>query len=263
MKALLAIEWLKLKRYRTFWWLLAFYGGLLILVTLMVFKGIFTVGANGINILSSLFNFPNVWKNVGFWASMIVDFLAFLMIILVSNEYQFRTNRQNVIDGQTRLQFLHAKYGLVLVLSIGATLFFMLNCIVVGGIASSGLQNMTSGINNVLYFFLHAFNLISFGLLLGLLLKRSGIALSVFLGYQLIVENMLKAFIDSRVYRGIGTYLPLQSTDDMFPIPVMEMVRSLTNAPEAPSLIWSAIAGVFWCCLYYVIARRRILTTDL
>ncbi len=263
MKALLAIEWLKVKRYRTFWWLLVFYTGSLALFTLMLYKGIFTMGPKGMNILSSLFSFPSVWKNLGFWASFFVDFLAILMIILVSNEYQYKTNRQNVIDGQTRLQFLHAKYGLVLLLSLGGTLLYLLDCVLIGGMASSSLQNVTAGMDSVLYFFIHSFNFISFGLLLGLLLKRSGIALSVFLGYQFIVENILKSLIDNKIYSGAGTYLPLQSTDDMFPFPIMEMAKQLVSMPSGPPIYWSALAGVAWSVIYYVIARNRIQKTDL
>ncbi|HYD20756.1 MAG TPA: ABC transporter permease, partial [Flavipsychrobacter sp.] len=97
MKALLAIEWLKIKRYRTFWILAAFFTVLLPLWNYMIASGMMQMGGGGVNFLNRAYSFPGVWENVGFWASIFIIFLSMLVIILTTNEYTYRTHRQNVI----------------------------------------------------------------------------------------------------------------------------------------------------------------------
>src|SRR5688572_6830858 len=103
MKQLLAIEWLKIKRYRTFWILTGFFLVLLPLLNYQILHGMVKIGGGGINLLSQSYSFPAVWGNVGFWGSIFILFLSILIIILTTNEFNFRTHRQNVIDGLKRI----------------------------------------------------------------------------------------------------------------------------------------------------------------
>src|SRR5690606_20338970 len=99
---------------------------LLPLLNYQIRHGMVTIGGNGVNLLSQSYSFPAVWGNVGFWGSIFVLFLSILIIILTTNEFSFRTHRQNVIDGLHRLQFYHAKVYLVLTFSLLATVYLFI-----------------------------------------------------------------------------------------------------------------------------------------
>jgi hypothetical protein len=53
--------------------------------------------------LALLFNpydFNNTWQST--WPDRVFYYSPAMLIILITNEYSFRTNRQNVIDGWSR-----------------------------------------------------------------------------------------------------------------------------------------------------------------
>ena len=68
-------------------------------------KANFTIGALGIH---KLFAFPCVWATISWIASWFNILLGILVIMLVGNEYQFRTFRKQILDGVSRSQMLNA-----------------------------------------------------------------------------------------------------------------------------------------------------------
>jgi hypothetical protein len=76
--------------------------------------------------------FPDVWRAVSYVAGYFLVIPAILLIILVTNEYGFRTHRQNVIDGWSRNQFITAKLLIVLLLAILATVLTIVTAYFLG-----------------------------------------------------------------------------------------------------------------------------------
>jgi len=264
MKSLLAIEWLKIKSYRTFWILLGFFVVLLPLWNYQVFNGMIKFGGGkngGINVLSQAYSFPGVWGNVGFWASIFVIFLSILIIILTTNEYNFRTHRQNVIDGWKRLQFYHAKVGLVLLFSLAATLYVFIIGTLFGFSNSGNASGMFTDISKVLYFFILSVNYLGFALLIGLLIKRSGLAIGLFMLYCLIIENILNGILNWTFDTNPGNYLPLQASDELLPLPLLDMMKAMIQT-TTPDVMPNIIASIAWCAVYYFAGRRLILRSD-
>lgn len=262
MRELLKIEWLKIKRYRTFWILIIFFAVLLPLFNYQILKGMINIGGNsGLNILNQSYNFPNVWGNMGFWGSIFVLFLSILIIILTTNEYSFRTNRQNVIDGWTRLEFYHAKVCLAIIISLVATIYVFVMGVIFGFANSGSFDNMFSGLEKILYFFILSLNYTGFALLISVYIKRSGLAIGLFLLYCLIIENILKGVLNWKFDSKLGNYLPLQASDELLPFPMMQMAQSMFGA-TAPAYMPLLITSVFWCAVYYFIGRRILLKTD-
>lgn len=264
MKSLLSIEWLKIKSYRTFWVLTAFFLVLLPLWNYQVKNGMIKLGGSGkdgINFLSQAYSFPEVWGNIGFWASIFVMFLSILVIILTTNEFNFRTHRQNVIDGWSRLQFYHAKTWLVIIFSLAATVYVFVTGLMFGISSGGGVGDMFAQTEKLLYFFLLSVDYLGFALLLGLLIKRSGLAISMFLLYCLIIENILNGMLNWVFDNHPGNYLPLQASDEMLPLPLFGMVKSLVVQSTTPVSVY-AVVTIGWCALYYFLGRRAILRRD-
>ncbi len=265
MKTLLAIEWLKVKRYRTFWVLVGLFVLLLPVWNIEVANGYLKIGGsgkNGINFLDTAYSFPGVWGNLGFWGSVFVLFLSILVIIITTNEYAYRTHRQNVIDGWQREQFFHAKVLVVLSLSIVATLFLFILGVIFGSITSGSLDGIFSEIEQVGYFFLLCVNYMGLALFIAIWIKRSGLAIGLFLLYSMIIENIARGIINYMSDVPVGNLLPLQSSDELLPFPLMAMAKTLIKGGPAISMPTYACITVIWCIIYYFSSKLLLLKRD-
>src|SRR3954468_9421542 len=122
MFRLLGIEWLKLRGYRPFWVLLVLFIVLLFLTNYVTSHGFFFKTRSGANAFTPDYVFPKVWDYVGFWVRMLGGLLPVFIIISTTNEFQYRTHRQNVIDGWSRADFFHAKWLSCLIVALAVTL---------------------------------------------------------------------------------------------------------------------------------------------
>lgn len=262
MRSLLYIEWLKIKRYRTFWILAGLFMLILPLWNYGISNGILQIGSGDINILNKVYSFNYIWENMGFWTSLFVVVLTVLIIILVTNEYQFRTNRQNIIDGWTRLEFYHAKWGVVVILSLLTTLYVFVTGFLFA-ISNSSIQEFPGHIEKLFYTFVLTLNYFSFGLLLSILFKRSGLTIGMLFFYCAFIEFMVKGFLKWRLNTNIGTYMPLQCSDELLPFPVLDMIKTIAKLNESAINNTSyVIASFAWIILYYLIGRRKLMKSD-
>ena len=124
MISLLRTEWLKIKTYRTFWAILVLYVVLFPVTNIFLANTVLDLRqSNKVteHLITNYYSFPDVWRAVSYVAGYFLMMPAILLIILVTNEYGFRTHRQNVIDGWSRNQFITAKLLIVLLLAVLAT----------------------------------------------------------------------------------------------------------------------------------------------
>src|SRR5215213_11080408 len=112
----LGIEWMKLKNYRTFWIL----SGLYLLSIVGINYIVFTIqqkiyadqqakGMAKMIIGDIPYSFPTVWQMTAYVSSFLLFIPGLLMIISITNEYSYKTHRQNIIDGWNRRQFITVK----------------------------------------------------------------------------------------------------------------------------------------------------------
>jgi ABC-type transport system involved in multi-copper enzyme maturation permease subunit len=258
--SLLSIEWLKIRRYRTFWVLIGLFVLLLALWNLQLARGVLDFDLP----IANDYSFPVAWENFGWWGSIFVLFLAILIITLTCNEYTFRTHRQNVIDGLSRLKFFHAKVALVLAISILVTALVFILGAAFGIHYSHGADKLTNGLKNVPYFFLLVLNYLGAALLVALLIRRSGLAISLFLLYALIAEIFLKFTLNHYMEVNWWNFLPLQSSDELLPFPLIRMGMKMANKKieTYPDYMY-VIASIIWIAVYYFAARRIVLKRDM
>lgn len=261
MKSLLSIEWLKLQRYRTFWILIGFFIVLLPLWNYGISNGIVQLGGKDINLLSQVYSFSYIWENIGFWTSIFVAFLSILVIIITTNEYQFRTNRQNVIDGWSRLQFYHAKWQVVLALSILTTLYVFIVGFLFAA-TNDSMSNFPGNIVKLFYVFVLSLNYYGFCLLLSIFFKRSGITIGIFFLYSMIIETLAKQLINWKMDFKLGNFLPLQCSDELLPFPILDIIKSLAKMQSEPPAMPYVITSFAWITLYYFIGRKKLLSSD-
>jgi ABC-2 type transport system permease protein len=261
--SLLAIEWLKIRRYRTFWVLIIFFMVLLPFWNYQIMNGVIKMGNDRVNILNQAYGFPSVWSNFGWWGSIFVLFLSILVITITCNEYTFRTHRQNVIDGWSRLNFFHAKVALVLALSLATTVFVFTTGGVFGTLVSGSASGLFSDLSDIGYFFLLVLNYLSAALFIALWIRRSGLAISLFLLYALIIEYAISASVNHYTNTKWGNLMPLQSSDELLPFPLMRMAEGMLGRTASLSDYAYVIATICWITIYYFAGRRIVLKRDM
>jgi ABC-2 type transport system permease protein len=264
MKALLAIEWLKIRRYRTVWILTGIFLGFIVLINWLIDSEILALGGGkaGINILNSDYTFSSVWLNTTYWAKVFSGLIALLFVILTTNEYQYRTNRQNVIDGLTRTQFFHAKWFLVLTASVIVTLFTFLLGLVFGLANGSSISGVGNHIEKLLYLFILTLNYFGLAMTMSFFLKRTGLAILIFILYAYPLETILYLISMDPNNIDFGYYLPMESSAGLLSFPLPEIAKQMAPQPDKPSETVFLLCSFAYISLYYFLGRMKLLRGD-
>lgn len=259
---LLKIEWLKVKNYKAFW--------IFTILYLFAILGINYTGyyinelavqnvPMGEALLGSPYSFPKVWGTVGFMSSWLLYFPGILFIMLLTNEFNFKTHRQNIIDGWTRQQFITVKFVFALLFAVAATVFNLLVALLFGSL-TTGSTFSFAGVENVGYIFIQTLAYISFAMFLAVLFRKSGAAIAVFFLFGLIFEWLITMLINFKMdLSPLGYFLPLQVTDVMLPLPFgKEIIYK-----DAPALWIMVLASLAYIAGYYFFALKKFTREDL
>ncbi len=210
---LLKIEWRKLAPYRAFWLALSAY--VLLMPALFISLHNFNVKVAGNELNISFYNFPDVWHNVAYIASWFNILLYFFVILLVGNEYQYKTFRQNIIDGLSRTQALWAKVLLMLLFAVGSTLMVAGLGFLCGyflGDVSAYPVSFEKAHYLGLYF-LQILGYMSLAFVVTHALRKQGMSIVAFLMYAFVAEPVLqyKVLKDWIPLPQVAAHLPIQS----------------------------------------------------
>jgi ABC-type transport system involved in multi-copper enzyme maturation permease subunit len=259
MIQLLKIEWMKVKAYRTFWILIAIFtvaGPLLSSAYSSLNKRVFSK----LPMVQNPFAFPEAWETVAWLTSFMTPVMGILLIILLTNENNFRTIRQNIIDGWSRDQYIAAKFGVMLGMVLFITLLVTLTAIVFG--AQNG-GDASENLHIILWSALQSLTYLSAAFFLGTFMKRSGIAIAIYVFYAYVGEFMLAALLDFQVRFHAGAFLPMECTDRLLPGQATKMMRKLMTEAPPPSNSVYIITAVAYVLLFCYLSWRKMKKADL
>lgn len=175
------------------------------------------------------FMFPTVWEYLGYvgnWLSFF--FLGFLSVLIITTEYSYKTLRQNIINGMTRAAFFKGKLYFVAVIALFATLYYSL-CALMIGYFNTDIIITAKVFQNWSYiprYFLMCMGYMVFGLFLGFLIKRTGIALFVYLAYIMFVELILRWGVHANISKHKSMHFyPMNAVEDLIPIPYTQQAQ--------------------------------------
>jgi ABC-type transport system involved in multi-copper enzyme maturation permease subunit len=222
-------EWLKVNKYPAFW--------LVIGLTALSYPGINYIfhkmfsditqrkdqaGQIASAVLGNPFSLPEIWRTAAFASSLFVFIPAILVIMIISNEYTYKTNRQNIIDGWSRGSFMTGKLLGVLMITLIVTFLYALVSLIIGLSNSTATDPQTDKWKlsyYIILFALQTFSQLSLAFLVGFLVRKAFIALSIFIFYFLILENIAVGLL-YKYANDIGRFLPLEISDRIIPRPV-------------------------------------------
>lgn len=273
MKKILKLEFIKTLGYPGFKTIIILHAALFLLVV--------TIGSQ-VNLnfqgvrLDKLVSFPYVWATlswVGSWFNLLLGILA---IILVGNEYQFRTFRKQIVEGVSRNQMLYAKMAIMAMLALYALLLVLLTSFVLGFFFSDSIT--LSGIFEkfpfVLVLFVQSFAYMMLGMLFAFIFKSNAISIVTFILFFFPGEPILRAFFPSSVDR----FFPIKIISNLTPMPdflditTRDMIQingkspaslqSMGLLPEtlsvgASTLVCLAYIVIFYFAIKLIVERRN------
>ncbi|MBC7476234.1 MAG: ABC transporter permease [Candidatus Sericytochromatia bacterium] len=256
MIKLLKIEFNKVKSYKAFWICIILYSVLLPLLFTSV-RSIDLKSDLRETALSMVYNFPNLWHNITYFAGWFNILLYLIMILLITNEFIFKTARQNVIDGLSKAQFVFSKLLLGVVLSLFTTLLVTVVGLISGysfsEIAPTSQMIMEKS-SFVLAYFVQTVGYMTFAIFIAFLFKRQGFSIIFFLIYSLAVENIVSLKLPELV----GRYLPLTSFSGLIKSPFSKLITGVSQeAPELKFFIASIIYIFVFSGLSYLVLKNN------
>jgi ABC-type transport system involved in multi-copper enzyme maturation permease subunit len=224
--------------------------------------------------VKSFYIFPSIWKYLGYLGSWMTFFcFGFLGVVLVTSEFNFRTLRQNVITGMSRTQFFLGKIYMMIAVSLFAALYYGVLGLSFGFYFTDYIMEsrVMQGLDYIPRYFLMCFGYMSFAFMLGVLIRRSGIALFGYFSYVLFGELILRYFVHVQLFgrSNYMNYYPLNAMEDLVPIPLpAEMNNMMKRASEmgydfflSPTLaatLTTIYIALFLGIAYYVFTKRDL-----
>ncbi|MBA3705676.1 MAG: hypothetical protein H0W84_07165 [Bacteroidetes bacterium] len=249
MIRLLKIEFHKVVYYKTFWIIFGLYVILLAPIAYgcdHIVKSLLSQGKGEemdmVRMMLqdySIFNFPDVWLNMAYVASCFKLFLAVVIVLLVTNEYSYRTLRQNIIDGMSKWEVIWAKELIILILSISAVILLVSLTLILGDSQSD--VSLFQGSSIIFPYFISLIMYLNFAYFLSTWLKKSGFVIGILFLYSIVIETL----ISYKLPENIRKFLPMNLINNMIPNPLGKFMGENVVSD-------SSILNIAVCTLYTV-----------
>lgn len=274
MQQLLKTEWLKIKNYTAFKVLSIFFlvGVVLTNYIVYVFNKNVVENVNAVGMMGSFnpYSFENTWQTTSYATGFLLMLPALLIIILVTNEYTYKTSRQNVIDGWSRREFIEVKIMMALIISIISTLMVILTALVFALFSQTDFS--LNSVSHVGFFFLKSLSYNMIAVLIAVLIKRTGFAIGlyfIYLGTENIISQLLDVWSmkirkDHNIDLGsMGDYLPMNASDGLLTFPENNFKSLAKNVlPTDYTMVVLGLALVY-LILFVYFSRKRFMKADL
>jgi ABC-2 type transport system permease protein len=261
MLRLLTIEWKKLWPYRAFR-VLFFAFFLLLVLSTLIGRSLRGDSGEEINQLFRILDLPNIWNYYLFIATLLNIVLGIIVIFVVTNEFNYKTVRQNLIDSLTREEIFISKLFLVLILTVLSTIVVFLSGVAAGFIYNPGsaLPDVLERSGLTLGYFVACLGTLSMALTIGVLLKRSGLATILFILFIFPIDVIL----NQGILKGCcADYMPVSVLFKgiiHFPI---RMIQSFGEEAQTAVELLPLVMGVIYIivfngCTYLLLKKRDL-----
>lgn len=223
-----------------------------------------------------IFDFPYIWHLNTYLASIFKFFLMLVIVTLMSNEYSNNTLKQNLIDGLSKKEFLFSKFYAVVFLSAISTVFVGIISLILG-LNYSNFNETSIIFTDLEYLFAYFIKLVgffSFGLFLGVLVKRSAFAIGA-LFIWFIIENILIGLMKFKwkieTADAIAQFFPLNAQANLIkePFSRFKAIKSIAkqlgekitkdfSVQTTDLLIVIAWIGIFLFLTLYILKKRDL-----
>ena len=217
------------------------------------------------------FEFPTVWEYFGYAGNWLVFFfLGVSVIYMICSEVTHKTMRQSIINGYSRKDFFVAKASSAIVLAVAATIYYYIIVLIVGFINTENLMfedvmdNAWAGGR----FFLMCIGYFSFAILLAFVIRKSGLAIFLYLSYILIIEPLARWAGHMRAFEHESVnWYPMNATEDLMPMPFWRFAEAIPkkDLPFEFLLSYKSAASltVLFSVIFIVLSYRGFMNRDI
>ncbi|MFK8038217.1 MAG: hypothetical protein AB8B74_08015 [Crocinitomicaceae bacterium] len=223
------------------------------------------------------------------WFSLFI--LAFILIFHITNEYAYKTVRQNIIDGYTRADFFKSKFYMLLAIATIATVyvgvvgfsasFYYQTFSISSGVDLNPLSmlggdmpdmetvmdqfratemeqlkfedNLWTGSLAIVSYFVQVLAYLVFAMFVAFFLKKGATSVIVFFGFFL-VEKIVGAQLGAENFDAISDHLPLHSFSEVLPNPSLtDLITGLQSVDTLNSKY--VIISLVYIILFMLLTR--------
>ncbi len=252
---LLRTEFRKILPYRTFWIILAIF----VLLMVLILYTSSSIEVNGKSLGDETYQFPELWMRLTYVAHFFNLLLGILVIVLVTDEFSYRTLRQQVIDGLSKAEAVLSKSYVVLGLATFSTLFLLALGLYFGLIYSKDTSGSAifSQIDYLPYYFVQAVAYMTLAILFAFFIRKSGLAIIAFIVYTKLVEPIIHYNLPDH----IDKYFPMKALDSLTPMPGQDLWGQVAGTIEQLSPGIATIPAILYIGLFlllsYLVLRFR------
>lgn len=177
--------------------------------------------------LDSLIEFPTSWDYIGYVGNwLFFFFIGFAVIYTITSEISNKTMRQGIINGQSKKEYFLGKLYSIIALSIAATLLYTLSTMVIGMICTPGWDFELMFDSNLapLKFLLMCLGYLSFAMMVGFVIRSSGLSIFFYLVYIVGIETLLRLGQLSQWQHESVKWWPMNTIEDLMPFPFFKYV---------------------------------------
>jgi ABC-2 type transport system permease protein len=266
MKQLISIEYAKLKKLTSIKVIILVY---MVMVPLWMFflsemfEALIRPFLMG---FKDIWIFPHIWNFSTFAASFFNLLMGIVVVIIVCNEYNFRTLKQNVIDGLSKKKVILSKFLVVFILATFVAIYTGLIALIFGFINSSN-YNAFQDIQYISIYYLQALGYFSFAFFFAILVRKPALSI-VFFIVSFIVEWIIGVILTIAISEKIYLYFPLNVFSKLTPNPLtMEFnkiaVKKGGQVASELAMSTNIILSFFYLSIFFLIAYQALKRRDL
>lgn len=267
MIRLIKIEYLKIRGNKVFWILAGLYA-LLIILFFFGIQGVLDDMAEEANKKSpiplpgvSAYSLPDIWHNLTYVAGYFKIFLGVIIIILITNEFSYKTIRQNVITGFSRWDFVSSKFLTIGIISLAATILVFIIGLILGLMYTEqpDLATVFGKTEFLLAYFIEIYAFLMMSTFVAVIVKRSGFAIGLLLLYYYILEPVARYKLSD----DIGDFFPKKAIGTLIDIPNTSIMRLFGVEFQDYISTWDVLLvlgyiGIFGYFTYLIIKKRDL-----
>lgn len=201
----------------------------------------------------SALQFPDVWPIAVYSSSYFNVMMGVLAVIVISNEYSFKTLRQHVIDGLSIKKAIFGKFLVLLTFSLIITTYTFLTGLLFGLFETTSDVPFFEGIESIALYFIQTLCYFSFAFFIAVLVKKTAVSITLFI-LSFITETIIGITISIGGFQTLYAYMPLNAFSKLTPFPILKEMIAAGNARSGnvPVILDTPI-NVAVCLAYMVL----------
>lgn len=252
----LIIEWYILRSLRSFW-IVAILGTIGTLsFPFIVYSINMSMGSSRLPMIDNAFLFPTVFNTISVLGLLPFQLIVIYYISIICNGFEFNTYRLHIQAGSTKFEIWLSKLYLSVLFCCCFTILVFFTSLLFGFIIGEGLDftiNLKSA-GWLLICFLQSFIYLNVATTLGLIVKKSGVAIIIYIVWFGLFERTMAQIINFWLHlKPLGDLLIGQSIENLSTLEAFKKYY----VPDHTNLFLSFCMGFFW--LFTSIIINRIL----